>query len=116
MLKIIEKLRNKSPNQKKRIAFIVAFCISGLIFVVWLSVIYPSFKEKKYREDNLARKESSPVSAFSDILSSTFITIGGEFDRLKNYLGGSSGYQIYNSDSLEGEVTLNGTSTVPEEE
>ena len=42
MFPLIEKLRQKPSRTKKQIAFVVSFLLAGVIFVIWLSIIYPA--------------------------------------------------------------------------
>lgn len=101
MLKTIERLRQKSPTQKKRIAFLSALSFSGIIFVIWLSVVYPGFKERSEREANIKNTEVGPFSTFSDIFSSTFISIDGEIQKIKTMFSGSGDSGLYVSNSFD---------------
>ena len=84
MYKYIEKLRQKSDTAKKRFAFLVSFLFVGIIFVVWLSVIYPGFREQKNINDKISANESSPLSTFKDIFSQGSSEIGNQFSKIKN--------------------------------
>ena len=58
MFDLIEKLRAKPDKTKRRIAFLVAFFIAGIIFIVWLGVVYPNFRNKQAKEDNVSKLAS----------------------------------------------------------
>ena len=47
MLNTIEKLRERPVAYRKRIAFIIAISITGIIFLVWLSVLGVRFDNNK---------------------------------------------------------------------
>ena len=83
MFEYLEKLRQKPEGAKKRFAFLTAFTISGIIFVVWLSVIYPDLTEQKKRDDKVKNLESSPLSSFIENVSYGFGQIGKSFDGIK---------------------------------
>ena len=83
MFELIEKLRAKPERVKKQIAFSVAFFLVGIIFVVWLGVIFPNWRGEQTKQDNVAKLEPSPISSFRETLSSSFKTLGSEFSRLK---------------------------------
>lgn len=90
MLNKIEKLREKSPEAKKKIAFLGALFFSGLIFVVWLSIIYPNFKEEKGRKDKVNELHDSPFATFSDLVYSSYLSLKGEANDFKVGLTGNS--------------------------
>ncbi len=83
MFETIEKLRNKPERKKKQIAFTIAFSIAGLIFVVWLSVIYPDFRKTEAQEEEASKLQPSPLSVFGDSVSSGFNAIEDEISGLK---------------------------------
>jgi hypothetical protein len=39
MISLIDKYRQKSEKEKKATAFLISFFITGVIFVVWFSLI-----------------------------------------------------------------------------
>ena len=83
MFEYIEKLRQKPARTKKQIAFLSALFVAGLIFVVWLSVIYPDFKQGQQKEDAVAKLEPSPLSTFGETISTGLSAIGEQFGKLK---------------------------------
>ncbi len=83
MFELIERLRAKSESTKKKIAFLAAFSLAGIIFIIWLSVVYPDWKNNQSKEDSVSKLEPSPISAFEETLSNSFSAIGGEFNKLK---------------------------------
>ena len=84
MFNYIEKLRQKPDNVKKHIAFFVAFSFVGIIFVVWLSTIYPGFQQEKQINDRVASSGGpSPVSTFVSILSQSVSTMSEQFSKIK---------------------------------
>ena len=86
MFDTIEKLRQKPDSTKKKIAFLISFSVVGIIFVIWLSVIYPDFRKKEIKESNIAKLEPSPISAFTGTLSSGVSVIGEQFNKIKDIM------------------------------
>ena len=46
MFNALEKLRQKPESVKKQIAFAVALSFAGIIFLVWLTVVYPDLRKE----------------------------------------------------------------------
>jgi len=84
MFDFLEKLRTKSDKQKKQIAFCVALLIAGLIFVIWLSVIFPDFQQSQVQENKVENLAPSPFSVFMSQLSSGVSSITGKFSEIKS--------------------------------
>ena len=84
MFETIERLRQKPERTKKRVAFLVAFCFAGIIFVIWLSVVYPAFRESGQNEQKVSSSEPSPLSTFEDTLSTGFSAITDQFKLFKS--------------------------------
>lgn len=97
MFQTIEKLRAKPEGSKKKIAFLLAFLFSGIIFVVWLSVIFPDFKNKKLKESEIVNTGPSPISAFSDTLSSAFLSMGEQISNIKGAVSKLTNQEMYYS-------------------
>jgi cytoskeletal protein RodZ len=97
MFELIEKLRQKPDGAKKRIAFLMSFVFVGIIFVVWLSVVFPNFLQQKNIDDRVSAAEPSPFSTFTGIVSQGASSIGEQFSKIKN-IGSSffSGSDYYN--------------------
>ena len=70
MFQLIEKLRQKSEGTKKQIAFLIAFTLAGVIFVIWHSVIYPDFRDNQNLAEKAVKTEVSPLSNFNNNISS----------------------------------------------
>ena len=86
MFNFLENLRQKPVSVRKRVAFLTALSIAGLIFVVWLSVIYPDFYTDQTQQAKAKVVEPSPVSTFGDTMRSGLAKIGAQFGELKNTL------------------------------
>lgn len=83
MFDLIEKLRAKPEKVKKRIAFLVSLSVASFIFVVWLTVIYPDFKNRQNQAEKVSKLTPSPISTFSASVSEGLSGIGEEFSKLK---------------------------------
>lgn len=83
MFEYIEKLRQKPEKTKKQVAFLVALTFSGLIFVVWLSVIYPDWRESERKEAKVVKLEPSPMAGFMANLSAGIDGMKDQFSGLK---------------------------------
>jgi len=83
MFNFLEKLRQKPDRVKKQIAFLIALFFSGLIFVIWLSVIYPDFKRRQQRTERVSNLEPSPIETFGETFKTGASAIGEQFTQLK---------------------------------
>lgn len=91
MFDFIEKLRQKPEKTKRRIVFLTSFSIVGIIFVIWLSVVFSDFR----KEDNLSNdpaRGSSPLTSLSNFFSNSVSSIGEEIYQVKEL-----GANIYES-------------------
>jgi len=95
MFDLIEKLRAKPDSTKKQIAFLVALSVAGIIFVIWLSVIYPDWKEGEIKESNVAKIEPSPLSGFTSNFSNGLTSIKEQFSKLKESVSSFSNSPEY---------------------
>jgi hypothetical protein len=87
---LLEKIRRKPEGAKKRIAFLSAFSITGLIFVLWLSVWYPAWHYGQIKEQNVVSSEPSPIQTMAETFSSTFSAVSDQIAQLKAGLSGIS--------------------------
>jgi hypothetical protein len=99
MFNFLEKLRAKPEKTKRRIAFLFAFCFAGAIFVVWLSVIYPNFRQTLAEKEKNSNLEPSPSKAFTEILSDGFANIGVQFSKIKSLTNLLSSPETYQNSS-----------------
>lgn len=71
MFEKIEKMRNASPEKKKLVAFSVSLFITGIIFVIWLSVWAPEiFKNKGEVKEE--KKFDTPASNLDKNIKDSF--------------------------------------------
>ena len=81
MFNFLDKLRKKPDRLKKQMAFFTAFSLAGVVFVVWLSVIYPDFINTQEQEKKVSDLEANPLNNFTQ----TFLQgISGMKDQFKN--------------------------------
>jgi len=113
MFETIEKLREKPESSKKKIAFLTAFFVAGIIFVVWLSVVYPDLKMKNSKEKEVLKTEPSPLSAFEDTLSNGFLGLGEQLKNLKNSALLFSTKPEYFQATVTPDTTVSSASTTP---
>jgi cytoskeletal protein RodZ len=83
MFELLEKLREKPDHKKKQIAFLLSLFIVGIIFVIWLSVIYPDFKNESLIDDKVSKLEPSPLGTFSETFKTGISAIGEQVTKLK---------------------------------
>ncbi|HEY4509118.1 MAG TPA: hypothetical protein VJC13_02445 [Candidatus Paceibacterota bacterium] len=95
MFPLIEKLRQKPSRTKKQIAFVVSFLLAGVIFVIWLSIIYPDFSQRQAKEISASKLEPSPISNFGETFSSGLSAIGAQFSKIKESLSSLSTTTYY---------------------
>ncbi|HEY0220848.1 MAG TPA: hypothetical protein VGC58_01355 [Candidatus Paceibacterota bacterium] len=85
MFHFIERLRQKSEKTKKKVAFFTAFSFSLIIFIVWVTVIYPDFKKDKIDQTANVVK-ASPIDGLADMLSSGFSEIAEKIGEMKSLM------------------------------
>jgi hypothetical protein len=79
----IDKYRQKSDKQKKAAAFLIAFFITGVIFVVWVS----SFLPKIFKDDEISNKKfDTPKDSLTAIIISAFDDVKNQTIEMKNNL------------------------------
>jgi hypothetical protein len=86
MFNFLEKLRAKPDKTKKQMAFLVALSVCGIIFVVWLTVILPDFRNTETKQAQATALTPGLISTFSDTFSSGIQSIGSTFSELKTTL------------------------------
>lgn len=84
MFDFLEKLRAKPDRTKKQIAFLSALFFVGIIFVMWLSVIFPNWRESQSKEAKDSKLPPTPISAFFGTFFSGISAISEEFGQLKD--------------------------------
>ncbi len=90
MFKLIENLRAKPERTKKRFAFLVSFLVAGIIFVVWLTIIYPDFMQNQNEVAHVVKPDPSPLSTLGATISNGFGAIGDEYNKMKEAFSASS--------------------------
>lgn len=83
MFDFIEKLREKPDRIKRKVAFLTASCFSVVILLLWISVIYPDFRDKQQKINNI---ESSPTSVFGKTIDSGISEFGDRFSKIKDLI------------------------------
>ena len=99
MFEYIEKLRQKSEKSKRWIAFLTSFSFAGLIFVVWLSVIYPDFRFQEKQRQTATVNEASPVGSFFSNMKEGFAGVKKQVDDIKGIVSGMSSSTYYVSNN-----------------
>ncbi len=100
MFQLIEKLRNKSDNQKKQIAFLFSALFVGVIFIVWLSVIYPDFRKRESQEANAISVSDNSTDTFKTTISKSLSALGEQITNIKQVIHSlTDGTTYYNSAS-----------------
>ena len=97
MFNLLKKLRNKSEGTKKRVAFFGALVFSGIILVVWLSILYPQWRASQSNEAKVAKLAPGPLSSFSDSFFTTVESIKDKFSSLKEAASIFSGNSLHYS-------------------
>ena len=108
MFDFLEKLRAKPDKVKKQISFFLALTFAGIIFAIWLSVIYPDFRLQQSHEQKVANLEPSPLSAFSETVSASLAAVLGQFSKIKSIISSFSTSSVYYSATT---TDLTGTTT-----
>lgn len=74
MSSLLQRLRQKPDDEKKRIAVGTSAAITGLIFVMWVTVLNNGFTNLEATTPNIEGRTqtASPLSAFGDNASAAF--------------------------------------------
>lgn len=97
MFELIERLRSKSDRTKKQVAFLAALFVAGVIFVIWLSVIYPDFRKRQKKNDEVSKLEPSPLGTLGETFKTGFSAIGEQFTSLKESVSSLTTSPVYYS-------------------
>ncbi len=90
MFRLIEKLRQKPDRVKKMIALGTAFVFSSSIFIVWLTVIYPDFRNSKEQVAAVSEISETPVNNITSALADGLLEISKSFGEIKEMIGSLS--------------------------
>ena len=99
MFDFIERLRQKSDGSKKKIAFLTSFSLAGLIFVVWLSVIYPDFSFKEKQKQTATAHDTGVFSSFLANMSEGFKGVKDQFNAAKEAVSSLSTSTHYRTET-----------------
>ncbi len=108
MFELLDRIREKSESTKRRIAFLLAFFLVGLVFVVWLSVIYPDFKKGADVINQSQSTENSTASItaiFKNGMGQIIRQIGELRSNVKNFSTSPSYYNASSTGGVEGTST-----------
>ncbi len=111
MFDFIDSLRQKPDKVKKRTAFLFALSFAGIIFVVWLSVIYPGFKDRQLIEEKVANLEPKPASGIKAIFSAGLSQMKDQLANLKSAMSSFSSTPTYYSATTSESVSVESTTT-----
>lgn len=82
MFKYLDYLRKKPDIYKKTFAIMVSFFVVGVMFVVWLSVIYPDIKNIGQKKAKIKENNPTAISAFMANVFEGFGSIQESFGEL----------------------------------
>jgi len=115
MFEFIENLRQKPNSTKKKIAFLTSFSVSAIIFVVWISVIYPDMKNENRVISTTS--SSTPIETFTGFMSDGFSQMKEKLSEVANVFSSlSSTTSMYYATSTTQETTsarVESTTTEP---
>lgn len=83
MFDYLEKLRQKPEKTRKRISLLFSLLFVSIIFLIWVTAIYPSFREEKKINDKIANIEVSPFSTFGNLFSESVSSISDQVQKIK---------------------------------
>lgn len=84
MNNFLEQIRKKPDTTKKWYAFAGALTFSGIIFLMWLTVIMPDFTAEQRQKNAALAKEPSPLDTLKETFSMGANAIGSQVDELKD--------------------------------
>lgn len=71
MFELIEKIRQKPENIKKRIALLTALSFALFIFIIWLAFVLPGIKDREM-EKSLSKEEKVEVTPISGLTGGAY--------------------------------------------
>ena len=83
LMRKIDSLREKSESHRKRFAFGISFFVTLLIFVSWVSVIFPNNSGRIMAKNNDNQEKNNietPVTIMKESLAQVFSAIKGMGD------------------------------------
>ncbi len=86
MFELLESVRKKPENTKRLIAFFISFLFCALMFVIWISVWYPQWKDGELAKQTDTPSTLAPLSSLTQTFSSGFSQVGNEFSKLKTII------------------------------
>ncbi len=104
MFNFLDKIRKKPARVKKQIAFFTAFSFAGIIFVVWLSVIYPDFVDTQEKQSKISSIQANPTDNFTSFFSQGMTGIKDQYQKLKEAMTAFSSGPTYYSASSSPEI------------
>ena len=84
MFNYLEKLRQKTDREKRKVAFLFSFLFASLIFVVWFFAVFPQLKQQRNIDKKLEKIESSPTESVASVIMSSFGEIKDKVNEIKN--------------------------------
>jgi hypothetical protein len=102
MFDYIEKLRAKPEGAKRRFAFLAAFFVAGILFVVWLSVLFPDWREAQ-SEQGGSEATITPTSAMGSTFAQGFAAIKDSLESMKESISAFKGLSATSSASSSAE-------------
>ncbi len=96
----LDKLREKSEKDRFKVAIFIAFFITFIIFLVWLSVMSLRFAAPVEENANPAEEELSPLSVFHKNISQVLNNGISSFKNIKDNLN-SVDYEATDSNTSQ---------------
>jgi len=108
MFDFIEKLRAKSDKEKRKFAFFYALSFSGIIFVLWLLVVYPNLGQNQNQGEVTSNSKITPASTLSDTIGKSLTELGDQFlkikDTVSSFTKGGTSPEYYSASTSEANV------------
>jgi hypothetical protein len=92
----INRLRQKTPEAKKGIAFAASAVVTLVIFGVWASVLHFGINSKSGDATaavaNSSETDINPLSAFWDVISTSWNGLSDNINQVKTKVGGAKDF------------------------
>lgn len=115
MFDLIERLRQKPDGAKKRIAFLTSLSLTGFIFAIWLSVIYPDFSFKERQKQTASANKAGMFSSFVANITEGFGGVKTQINNIKDAVSSLSTTTHYTVDTEASSTVVTGQSTTTTE-
>jgi cytoskeletal protein RodZ len=102
----LNRLRNKPDHHKRRIALGLSVFFTGLIFVVWLSVLLPQNASRVVAQSGTETKGETPIKALSNGVAQAYDAMKNTINTQKKSLDLQAEYEKMKNQVETGQIKI----------